>query len=100
MNKYKDKGRALVTGGTGFLGAHIIRQLVEEGWSVRAIRRGNALPVFIPATIHDKVEWVAGDILDIIGLQESMKGMAPLVHPPGPISFSKRDRHELYQPNL
>ena len=29
----------LVTGGTGFLGAYIISQLVDKGYAVRAIRR-------------------------------------------------------------
>src|ERR1700754_3697774 len=68
MNNHKDKGRVLVTGGTGVLGAYIIRELTEAGWTVRAIRRGDTLPAFIPAAVSEKVEWVTGDILDIIGL--------------------------------
>ena len=39
----------LVTGGTGFLGAYIIKELVEKGYPVRAIRRSNKLPSFIPS---------------------------------------------------
>ena len=31
--------RVLVTGGTGFLGAYILKNLVEKGIAVRAIRR-------------------------------------------------------------
>ena len=36
-----------VTGGTGFLGSYIIKELIETGYSVRAIRRGNKLPFYI-----------------------------------------------------
>ena len=42
----------LVTGGTGFLGAYIIKHLVLKGHRVRAIRRENSvLPFFISKEI-------------------------------------------------
>ena len=31
--------KALVTGGTGFLGANLAKGLLEQGWSVRILRR-------------------------------------------------------------
>ena len=39
--------KVLVTGGTGFIGAYILKELVEKGYSVRATRRSNKLPFFI-----------------------------------------------------
>ena len=42
----------LVTGGTGFLGAYIIKQLVEKGHTVRAIRRSPKLPSFIALLLY------------------------------------------------
>jgi nucleoside-diphosphate-sugar epimerase len=95
-----DKGRVLVTGGTGFLGAYIIQELVDKGWTVRAIRRGSSLPAFIPETIWDMVECVNGDILDTIGLAEAMDGMDAVVHSAAKLSFSGRDQRELYQTNI
>ena len=63
----------LVTGGTGFLGAYIIKHLVTKGYDVRAIRRENSkLPFFISPDLLTKVDWVDGDILDIISLEEAM----------------------------
>ena len=51
-------GKILVTGGTGFIGAYILKELVEKGYAVRAIRRSNKLPFFISPDILNKVEWV------------------------------------------
>ena len=68
-------GTILVTGGTGFLGSYIIKQLVEKGYSVRAIRRSAKLPFFFFSAIFDKVEWVEGDVLDIVALEDAMEGI-------------------------
>ena len=54
----------LVTGGTGFLGAYIIKALIEKGNAVRAIRRSPKLPSYISKDIFDKVQWVDGDVID------------------------------------
>jgi len=58
--------RALVTGGAGLIGSHIVDILVNEGWQVRALdslepqthRRGS------PAWINKKAEFIHGDLRD------------------------------------
>src|SRR5690242_15744925 len=58
--------RALVTGGAGLIGSHVVDLLVREGWQVRALdnlerqthRRGK------PAWINQKAEFVEGDLRD------------------------------------
>lgn len=90
----------LVTGGTGFLGAYIIKHLVEKGYAVRAIRRHNRLPSFIHKEIFNKVEWMDGDILDIISLQDAMEGVDTVIHAAAIVSFSKRDQKRMYQVNV
>lgn len=99
-NSLPTNSKVLVTGGTGFLGAYIIRQLVEGGYAVRAIRRGKTQPAFIPETVWRKVEWVTGDILDIVGVEEAMGGMDAVVHAAGKVSFSGRDRPEIFSTNI
>src|SRR5438128_8450084 len=58
--------RALVTGGAGLIGSHVVDLLVREGWQVRALdnlerqthRRGK------PAWINEKAEFIQGDLRD------------------------------------
>jgi dTDP-L-rhamnose 4-epimerase len=58
--------RALVTGGAGLIGSHLVDLLVNEGWQVRALdnlepqthRRGE------PAWINKNAEFVHGDLRD------------------------------------
>ena len=91
----------LVTGGTGFLGSYLIKELVEKGYSVRAIRRRNSrVPFYIPAEIFDKVEWVEGDILDVISLEDAMEGVEVVIHAAAIVSFWKQERKEMYKVNV
>ena len=91
----------LVTGGTGFLGSYIIKHLVEKGYSVRAIRREKAvLPSYIPKEILEKVDWIQGDILDVLSLEEAMEGVDQVIHAAAIVSFLKADRKKMYQVNV
>lgn len=90
----------LVTGGTGFLGAYIIKNLVEKGHAVRAIRRGTTVPFFIPSGVWEKVEWVQSDVLDVMGLAEAMEGITSVVHSAAVVSFHPENRSEMYQVNI
>ena len=89
-----------ITGGTGFLGAYIIKEMVEKGYSVRAIRRSNKLPEFIPASILEKVDWVDGDVLDIVRLEEAMKGAEAVIHSAAMVSFHSSERASMMQTNI
>lgn len=90
----------LVTGGTGFLGAYIIKELVEKGYAVRAIRRHDKLPFYISPDVCGKVEWVSGDILDVVSLEEAMEGVDAVIHAAAKVSFSRKDRRELFHTNI
>ena len=90
----------LVTGGTGFLGSYIIKQLVEKDYAVRAIRRSNKIPSWISKEIFEKVEWVEGDVLDVVALEDAMEGVDTVIHSAAIISFVKKDRKSMYQTNV
>jgi nucleoside-diphosphate-sugar epimerase len=91
--------KVLVTGGTGFLGAYIIKYLLLKGYAVRAIRRSNKLPAFIAADLLNKVEWVNGDVLDVVSLQDAMEEIDAVIHSAAIVSFTSKDRKEMYQVN-
>lgn len=96
-----DKATVLVTGGTGFLGAWIIRQLVMDGYKVRAIKRENSeLPVFIEPAAMQQVEWVEGDVLDIGSLYDAMDGTEAVIHSAAVVSFHRADRRKMYATNV
>ncbi len=101
----RDRGQVLVTGGTGFIGAYIIKELIEKGYTVRAIRRskkpdGYRVPFFIAPEILNKVEWVDGDVLDVVSLDEAMKDVDTVIHCAAVISFFKNERKNMYSVNV
>lgn len=92
--------RILVTGGTGFLGAYIIKKLVEKNYSVRSIKRKSPLPFFISDEIFSKVEWIDSNILDVVGLGEAMLNIDCVIHSAAMVSFSRHTRGEMYKVNI
>jgi nucleoside-diphosphate-sugar epimerase len=92
--------KILVTGGSGFIGAYIIKELVEKGYAVRAIRHSKAAPFFIPEHINAKVEWVSGDVLDVVSLNEAMQGVDAVIHAAAKVSFGDKDKQALYKINI
>ena len=89
-----------VTGGTGFLGAYIIKELVQKNYAVRAIRRSSKLPFFIPQHILDNVEWVNGDVLDVIALEEAMDRIDTVIHAAAKVSLVAKERNEMFKTNI
>jgi nucleoside-diphosphate-sugar epimerase len=67
--------KALVTGGGGFLGGAIVRRLVDRGWSVRTLQRGQY-------TQLDElgVEQVRGDIADPDLVSRAVEGRDVVFH--------------------
>lgn len=92
--------KILVTGGTGFLGSYIIKELLSRGYAVRALRRSAKIPAYLPASLFNSVEWVTGDVLDVVSLEEAMEGIDTVIHSAAVVSFHKKDRKDMYQVNV
>ncbi|MEO1624578.1 MAG: NAD-dependent epimerase/dehydratase family protein [Bacteroidota bacterium] len=70
----------LVTGGTGLVGSHLLRQLLNKGYHrIRAVRRKDSSMQLV-ADIQDQIEWVEGDILDIFFLDDVMEDIQQVYH--------------------
>ena len=68
---------AFVTGGTGFLGYELIRQLLENDHRVVALSRNGVLPGDLP---ENNLEIVRGDLDDVAALEEAMRGTSVVYH--------------------
>ncbi len=84
-----------VTGGTGFLGGELTRQLVEAGYRVRMLSRKAE-----PATGPPGVEAVRGDLSDVERLAEQMSGCDTVFHAAALVASWVRDPKEFYRTNV
>jgi hypothetical protein len=85
--------RAFVTGGSGFIGSHLIDALLEAGWRVGALsHRG-------PILQADRVEITAGDVIDIRALAAGVKGADAVFHLASAVGSFRRVREDDFKVN-
>lgn len=66
--------RAFITGASGFIGTHLLNELLRRGWEVRVIIHKHSLPP------HKGLEAVTGDLADQAKLKNSMKNVEVVFH--------------------
>ena len=82
----------LVTGGSGFIGQHLVSALVQQGGQVRV------LDIRSPNSALPQVEYVQGSVLDRTLVDHSVRGVDRVYHlagHPGMWMPSKADFHEI-----
>lgn len=99
MTMTTPRKRVFITGATGFVGAYLLRRLVEAGHEVRALRR-SASRMELVQGFADRVEWVEGDVLEVPLLEDAMAGMDEVYHAAAMVSFDPRDRKAMYRVNV
>lgn len=70
-----------VTGGTGFVGREIVRELHDAGHHVRLLARSRSTVI-----AHDDIEIHAGNLLDAATLADACRGVDVVIHLVGVIS--------------
>ncbi|MEO1004423.1 MAG: hopanoid-associated sugar epimerase [Cyanobacteria bacterium J06638_38] len=88
--------KAFVTGGTGFVGANLIRLLLQKGYEVRALVRKNSSLNNLKSL---DVEIVTGD-LNSSELTQQMSGFQVLFHVAAQYSLWQADSKLLYRSNV
>jgi len=83
----------LVTGGTGFIGQALIRQLVEDGHRVRALVRPSKATPRLPKGVA--VEASISSITDERGLRAAMVGVDSIYHLVGVEWRGAREAHQI-----
>ncbi|HSD23001.1 MAG TPA: NAD-dependent epimerase/dehydratase family protein [Solirubrobacterales bacterium] len=89
--------KALVTGGTGFVGLHVARELARRGDELRLLvrERSNVEPLE-----GIEFERAVGDVTDRDSVRRAMQGVARVFHVAGTTSMRTRDRDRVFQVNV
>jgi dihydroflavonol-4-reductase len=89
--------KTLVTGGTGFVGLHVVRELARRGDDLRLLVRkeSDTKPL-------DGIEWerAVGDVTDRNAVRKAMKGVERVFHVAGTTSMRSRARDRVFEVNV
>ena len=95
-------GIVLVTGGSGYIAGFTIRQLIEQGWTVRATIRNLAREGEVRDWLrvdNGRLSFFAADLTSDAGWAEAMAGCSHVVHMASPIpAHHVKDENELIVP--
>ncbi len=90
-------GKTLVTGGTGFLGTHVVRALAERGDQLRLLlRRGSRLDHLSDLDL----ERAGGDVTDRRAVRRAMEGVDRVFHLAGTTSMRPEKRGAVFELNV
>lgn len=95
----------LLTGASGFLGAHTVHELLDRGHQVRALVRtpsklDAALSPLGVSMGDDRVEVVAGDMTDRDVVRRAAQGCGAVIHAAAVYSFKRSDREAMLRGNV
>ena len=80
------KNRALVTGGAGLIGSHLVDLLQAHGWPVRVLdnlepqTHRNGKPPWLQAAIWKGAEFIEGDLRDREAVESALNGIDVVFH--------------------
>jgi dihydroflavonol-4-reductase len=100
----------LVTGGTGLIGSHLLYELVRQNKKVKALKRStskieNVYKIFSyysenPEKLFSEIEWVEGDVMDKMSLQDVFPGISKVYHCAAMVSFNPGERKKMLEVNI
>lgn len=70
----------LVTGGAGFIGSHLVEQLLTLGYAVRVLDNLETGNLQFLDLRHPRLEFQMGDIMDVEALRRAMVGVRGVFH--------------------
>ncbi|NLX11196.1 MAG: NAD-dependent epimerase/dehydratase family protein [Chloroflexi bacterium] len=89
--------KALVTGGTGFVGSHVARALVERGHEVRILRRRTSR---LDVVQDVACEHFIGDVTDYDSLLAAMDGVDWVFHVAAVADYWRNQPARIYEVNV
>lgn len=88
---------ALVTGGTGFVGSHVVRALLDAGHRVRVLHRTTSK---LDALNGLDYESALGDILDRAALSAACAGIDVVFHVAAVADYWRADKSRMFEANV
>ena len=88
--------RAFISGGTGFIGANLVRLLLNQGYDIRVLVRDNSR---LDVLENLELEIVRGNLNDP-ELYKKIQGCQVLFHVAAHYSLWQKDRQSLYESNV
>ncbi len=96
-----------ITGATGFLGSYLVEELIttsnqnQQTIKIIALKRQNSqIPTKLKEYPSSVLEWVEGDLLDVVFLDKITKGIERIIHGAAIVSFDPKDKKEMHQTNV
>jgi dihydroflavonol-4-reductase len=86
----KSSTKVLVTGGTGFLGKHVVRHLLDSGENLRV------LDIHTDSELAGDVETIEGSVTDPAAVAKALKNVERVYHLAGKVSRNPGDKPLLY----
>lgn len=101
----------LVTGGSGLVGSHLLYELMSDGRKVRALMRSHSSTELVRQLFEwynpekgremfSQIEWVKGEVNDIVSLQEALEGVDYVYHCAAIVSFLPAERQLMMRVNV
>lgn len=87
---------ALVTGGTGFIGSHLVDELINRDYNVRVLKRTSSKDTFLK---EKKVKFTIGDLGNLKSLEKACLGIDIVFH----VAANPRDwgpKKDFFEVNL
>jgi dihydroflavonol-4-reductase len=91
--------KIFITGVTGLVGGYIARNLLAQQHQIIALCRSTSNFEDI-LDIKNQIEWIKGDLHDLDALAQGIKGADYVIHASALVSFSPKDKAELYHTNV
>ncbi|MFN8527475.1 MAG: NAD-dependent epimerase/dehydratase family protein [Anaerolineae bacterium] len=89
--------KALVTGGTGFVGSHVVRALIDAGHEARVLHRQSSR---LDALEGLRFDSALGDITDLASLRAACVGVDWVFHVAAVADYWRADKQKMYDANV
>jgi UDP-glucose 4-epimerase len=76
----------LVTGGSGFIGSHVVDALLRDGYAPRIFDLSRS-------PVHRRVETIVGDVADTAALERAMQGCRAVLHLAAAADVGEVEKH-------